>query len=180
LLLAAFHHLPIIHADIVGFRLQRHSALVTEYQERSILADHRCKNQCRRKRASWAGKGTELFGLYAKINKASGAIVTYVQWSEVYWVQEWRFYSRASNSNGQSYSFDRVSRDVSKCGRGTCIYSETYNIGIPAADLRAGAKDGVSFKIYGKNGDERVINLSPALIEEFNAKVAEAVKLRKA
>lgn len=126
------------------------------------------------------GKGIELWGLFANINKQTGATVTYVQWSDAYWDSSWRFYSRASTNKGQSLSFDTVDRTVSKCSSSGCIYSETYNIMMPAAELRSGAKDGVNFKIYGKNGDERVITIPAEIVSQFNEKVAEAQKMRKA
>jgi hypothetical protein len=127
-----------------------------------------------------AGPGIQISVLFAKIDKKSGAVVTGVQWGEVYIDSEWRFYSRASSSKGQAYTFSRVDNKVSKCSSGTCVYSETDNIMIPAADHKSGAVDGISFKIYGRKGDERVVALPATLIEEFNAKVAEAVKMRAA
>jgi hypothetical protein len=73
-----------------------------------------------------------------------------------------------------------VTRDVSSCSRYTgCIYNETYNIYIPSADMQAGATSGVSFKIYSRGGLERVIDLPPDLIADFNAKMAEAAKMRR-
>lgn len=126
------------------------------------------------------GQGIELWGLFANINKQSGAVVTYVQWSDAYWDKEWRFYSRASTNKGQQLSFDTVDRTVSKCSYGTCIYAETYNIMMPAAELRSGAKDGISFKIYSKTGVERVITIPAEIVAQFNEKVSEAQKMRKA
>lgn len=125
------------------------------------------------------GKGVEIWGLFANVGRQSGAVVTYVQWGEVYWDKAWRFYSRASTNKGQSLSFDTVDRKVTRCSHGTCVYSETYNIMLTSADMRAGAKDGISFKIYGREGDERVITIPASIVEQFNEKVVEAQKLRK-
>lgn len=129
--------------------------------------------------AAGYGRGTEAWALFANVNKQSGAVVTYVQWVEVYWDKEWRFFSRASTNKGQPLSFDKVDRSVSRCSSGSCIYSETYNIMMPAAELRSGAKDGISFKIYSKSGAERIINIPAEIVAQFNEKVAEAQKMRK-
>lgn len=126
------------------------------------------------------GRGTEAWALIAKIDKQTGAVVSYVQWLEVYWDKEWRFFSRASTNKGQSLSFDTVDRSVSKCSSSGCIYSETYNIMMPAAELRSGAKDGINFKIYSKTGAERVISIPAEIVAQFNEKVVEAQKMRKA
>ena len=121
----------------------------------------------------------EIFGLFGKVERSSGKATAYVQWNELYIDKEWRFYTRASSSKGQPYQFNQVGRDVSKCDRYTgCIYSETYNIYLPPSDLRGGANEGISFKIYSKNGQERVVRLSPSLVTEFNEKMAEAAKMR--
>lgn len=126
------------------------------------------------------GGGTEIYGLYAKIDRASGVVVTYVQWSTIYTSSEWLFFSRASSSQGKAYDFRQVNRKVSSCSRYSgCVYTETYNIYIPAQDMRTGAKSGISFKIYGKTGAERVIDLSADLVAAFNSKVDEATKGRK-
>lgn len=125
-----------------------------------------------------APPNTEVYLLYGKIDRSSGKATAFVQWGEVYADKGWRFYSRASNSKGQSYELAQVSRNVSSCSRSGCVYSETYNIYLPQGDLRAGSKEGISFKIFGKNGDERIVSLSPSLIAEFNEKMAEAAKMR--
>jgi len=44
--------------------------------------------------------------------------------------------------------------------------------------MQAGARDGVSFKIYGKSGQERIIDLPANLIANFNEKMVEAAKTR--
>ena len=86
-----------------------------------------------------AGSTSQLFGLYGTINKKTGATVVYVQWAEIYAAPEWRFYSRASTNKGQELSMATVDRKVGNCHRtGNCIYTETYNIMMPAADLKAG------------------------------------------
>jgi hypothetical protein len=122
--------------------------------------------------------GTEIYGLYGKIDRASGRSTTFVQWGEVYTDRDWRFFSRASNDKGQSLDFDKIDRKVSSCSRGTCVYSETYNIYLSSADLRTGASQGISFKIYGRKGDERIVNLPADMVREFNSKLAEAMRQR--
>lgn len=122
--------------------------------------------------------GVELYGLYAKIDRSTGKVTAYVQWSDVYTDRAWRFYNRASNDKGQRYDFDKVDRSVSSCSYGTCVYAETYNIQIPQVDIRAGARNGVNFKIFSQTGQERVIQLSAELLREFVGKLDEAQKVR--
>ncbi len=122
--------------------------------------------------------GIEVLGLYAKINKSTGATVAYLQWSEAYTDSNWRFYNRASTDKAKPLSFDQVDRTVGRCGAGTCVYSETYNIMLPLADLEAGTTDGLRLKIYGKSGEERIVVLPGFTIRPFMAKVAEAQAMR--
>lgn len=127
-----------------------------------------------------ADLNAEIWGLYGKVDKKTGAVSTYVQWGEVYGDRAWRFYSSASTNKGESLSFTQVERNVSKCfpRLGQCTYSEVYNITIPQALLRSGAKDGISFKIFGKSGSERIVNIPADVVAQFNTKIAEASKMR--
>jgi hypothetical protein len=129
-----------------------------------------------------ASSGTEIYGLYATVDRKSGAVVSYVQWGEVYGDRSWRFYSRASTDKAEPLSVDQVDRSVGRCfpNLGECTYSEVYNIKIPEKLMKAGAADGIRFKIYGRNGDERIVMIPAMTVAPFNEKVAEAVKLRSA
>jgi hypothetical protein len=125
------------------------------------------------------GNGTQIYGLYGAIEKKAGTTRTYVQWAEVYSGSEWRFYSRASNNQGAPLEFKQVDRKVASCsGRGSCVYDETYNVYLTPTQLRQGAVDGLSFKIFGRNGDERIVSLPAAAVSAFNEKMAEAAKSR--
>jgi hypothetical protein len=125
------------------------------------------------------GYNVERYALFGLIDRKSGAARTYVQWAEIYVDKAWRFYYRASNNRGEPYEFKQVSRDVGSCSPYSgCVYTEMYNVYIPAQDMKAGMNDGISFKIFGKSGEERIINLSAGLVAAFNEKMAEAAKMR--
>jgi hypothetical protein len=49
---------------------------------------------------------------------------------------------------------------------------------LPVLPCAPGAKEGIGFKIFGKNGDERIVSFSPSLIAEFNEKMTEAARMR--
>lgn len=126
------------------------------------------------------GSDSQIYGLYGAIDKKSGATTTYVQWGEVYGSTDWRFYVRASNDKAQPLSMKEVQRNVGRCfSTGRCVYTEVYNIMIPAADLKSGATEGASFKLYAKNGEQRIVKLPAELISKFNEKMAEAQRDRK-
>lgn len=127
-----------------------------------------------------ASANSEIWGLYGRVTKKSGATVAYVQWGEVYADREWRFYNRASTNKGEVLSFETVERKVSKCypRLGECTYSEAYNIMIPPSLLKTGATDGISFKVYSRNGQEKIVNVPAEIVGQFNGKLAEAQKMR--
>jgi hypothetical protein len=125
------------------------------------------------------GYNVEKYALFGLIDRKSGAARTYVQWAEIYVDKGWRFYYRASNDKGEPYEFSQVARDVGNCSPYSgCVHTETYNIYIPARDMKAGAKDGISFKIFGKDGSERIINLNADLVAAFDEKMIDAAKMR--
>jgi len=126
--------------------------------------------------ARTTGNGTQIFVLGGRIDRKSREKTAFVQWGEVYNAKAWRFYSRASDDTGTALRFVQVGRNVSSCSGGTCVYSETYNVYLTPAMLQRGASSGISFKIYGRNADERIVNIPASTIAEFNAKMVEAAK----
>lgn len=122
----------------------------------------------------------ETYGLYATIDKKTGSVVRYVQWSEVYSDRNWRFYSSAATNRGEALSFKEVDRSVNSCSPalGTCIYTEVYNIMMPAGVLADAAKNGLNFKVTGRRGDVRVLHISARTVQQFNDEVASAEKRR--
>ena len=126
--------------------------------------------------AETKGNGTQIFALAGQIDRKTRERTVFVQWGEVYSARAWRFYSRASDDTGTPLRFLQVSRKVSSCPGGTCIYNETYNVYLTPAMIQRGASQGISFKVYSRNGDERIVNIPASTVAEFNSKMAEAAK----
>ena len=125
-----------------------------------------------------AGDGTTIYLLAGSIDKKTGAVRTFVQWGEIYTARDWRFYSRASTNKSEPLEFNEVSRKVSSCSRGSCVYNEMYNVYFTPAQMRQAGSAGLDFKVFGRRGDERVVTIPAAVVADFNAKMVEAAKLR--
>lgn len=79
---------------------------------------------------------------------------------------EWRFYSRAFDSDGKSLPVTVIDRSTGYCDKYGCSKEEHIGLSVTRDYLKAHADSGVRVKLYGKAG-EHVANLTGAYVRAF-------------
>jgi len=84
-----------------------------------------------------------------------------------HYVDEWRFYDSAWDSDGNRLSLTRISAEVDECRRySVCTHTEHIAVGVTSDYLESRRASGVRFKIKGKGG-ELVLHMPGAHIAAF-------------
>jgi hypothetical protein len=70
-----------------------------------------------------------------------------------YYSGEWRFYNSAYDSNGERLETTLISRDVDRCSKYGCSYTEHLGLNITKEYLEKNKGSGINFKLSGKAGE---------------------------
>lgn len=122
------------------------------------------------------GDGKQLYGVFGLVERKTGDVLSFVQWSEEYSANERRNYWRAAD-RGAALPFAEVGRKLSPCnGRTGCAHTETFNIYFTPEQMKRAALEGLSFRISSRKGSERIVAIPANTIVGFNEKIAEAAR----
>ncbi|MBK3735694.1 hypothetical protein GAY29_21850 [Azospirillum brasilense] len=99
------------------------------------------------------------------VDRASGTASHQLYVVDYYEGSGWRFWSRVNGEGGDQLEFVSISREVGSCGRYTgCGHYETFGATIPDKVLRDRTATGYSVKFFAKNGEEKVVTITPQMI----------------
>jgi len=87
----------------------------------------------------------------------------------VYYADSWRFYNSAYDSKGNKLKLIETGRDVD-CSLNGCQYSEVLCFIFTKREFKA-MKNGVTIKIYGRAGNNIIINIPGNDVKELIAAV---------
>ena len=88
------------------------------------------------------GDGKQLYGVFGLVERKTGDVLSFVQWSEEYSANERRNYWRASD-RGTTLPLAEVGRKLSPCnGRTGCAHSETFNIYFTPDQMKRASLEG--------------------------------------
>jgi len=101
-----------------------------------------------------AGKEPDVVRLRATLD-AKG-LMAYDIYVESVYRYPWRYYYAALDANGSSLPFGVLSVDIGTCvtSMGSCVGKETVSMSVSREFLLARQESGISFKLYGKNGNQ--------------------------
>ncbi len=126
------------------------------------------------------GNGRQFYGVFGLVERKTGDVLSFVQWSEEYSANERRNYWRATD-RGATLPIAEVGRKLSSCnGRTGCPHSETFNIYFTPEQMKRAALEGLAFRISGRKGDERIVSIPANTILGFNEKMDEATRKQAA
>lgn len=95
----------------------------------------------------------DLVFLRAWKTDATGS-VTYQIYVMDHYYTDWRFYSSAYDSNGNSLDTTLISRNVGSCSQYGCSHDEHLGLNVSQAYLENNQDNGIRFKVSGKAGEE--------------------------
>ncbi|KAA0683606.1 hypothetical protein [Roseomonas genomospecies 6] len=99
------------------------------------------------------------------VDRASGSASHQLYVVDYYEGSGWKFWSRVNGQGGDQLEFVSINREVGSCGRYTgCGHYETFGATIPDKVLRDHASTGYSVKFFAKNGEEKVVTITPQMI----------------
>ncbi|MGE0154777.1 MAG: hypothetical protein AB7R90_19325 [Reyranellaceae bacterium] len=107
---------------------------------------------------------TRIFVLVGIVDRKTAERKYLVQWSAIYRDRSWRRFSGAALEGGEMMEFLVRSRDVSSCVAAfrTCLYDEFAYIYLSEAQMRRGAKEGITFKVFSQGGSKDIVSTIPA------------------
>lgn len=78
----------------------------------------------------------------------------------------WRYYSEASDSDGNQLPTTVLSRDLRRCGHNVCFYVEVVGVEIDRKYLEERQTRGIRLKISGTN-EKEIVWIPPAYVQAF-------------
>lgn len=115
-----------------------------------------------------------LWGIYGSMDRKTKARRYYSQWSNVYDDRAWRFFQSAGSSKGERLEVSSINRNVVSCTGyrySGCAYSETLNVYFTEAQMRRGAKEGLSVKMFARSGSEKTFDVPADVVAQLLAKM---------
>jgi hypothetical protein len=93
-------------------------------------------------------------------------IVEYQIYVRIFYVDNWRLYKTAYDSDGNRLDVTVIARNIESCGGHGCSREEHLGINIPREYLEKKQETGIRFQVSGKGGDE-VFFIPGAYIKAF-------------
>jgi hypothetical protein len=113
--------------------------------------------------------GVELLG---RIDRQSGMLTTLLRVEFAYVSGRKRGYEAARNSRAQPLSFTKVaSNRRCRFGADECVYSETFTVEIPEAELRQAPPEGYQLKAFARNVPGATIGIPQATVVAMLARI---------
>jgi hypothetical protein len=117
------------------------------------------------------GLSLESLQLFARIDRTTGALSTFVKVTHVYKAALKVFFESARNTRAEPLKLTPLGR-TSKCNPKTgCIYTEVYQIDIPETELRQAGPAGYPFKVFARVAGERTLTIPKALVDSLLHKI---------
>jgi hypothetical protein len=119
------------------------------------------------------GAGINEKQLAARVDRKTGAVVTFLEFEIAYTGAIRRSYERATNVRAETLPITVLAHHTSDCNRqtGTCSHFELLHITIPEGDLRGAGADGYPLKLFARTGPDVEVAVSKELITALLAKV---------
>ena len=120
---------------------------------------------------SGSGLSVESFQLFARIDRTTGALSTFVKVMHIYKAVMRVSFESARNIRAEPLKLTALGK-TSKCKPGAgCTYFEVYTIDIPETELRQAGPTGYPFKIFARVAGERLLTIPKPLIDELLKKI---------
>jgi hypothetical protein len=102
--------------------------------------------------------------LVGRIDRQTGALTTLLQFQVAYLGNHKRFYESARNDRAEPLRLNSVQRTAKCHPRNGCVYSETFLVVIPEAELRQAPRAGYQIKAFARNGPDILVTIPKELI----------------